>query len=350
MFRYTLALAGALSGLIASAALAQDLPTTHLKGIGESSTVIHSTLLEQPLWRETIPTASGGAVTGEILPFDQAGVDNAAILRLLKLGGMDIGTTDISRLAADDPRFEGCDLAGLTLTIAAVREACAAYRPTLDRLLQENWNAKLLYLGIAQQQVIWCRNPVATLEDLRGKKVRVYNKTLIDFLEGIGATGVSIPWPESVPSLQNGVIDCGVTGSLNGNTAGWGEVTTHQYLASLGWGVRFTAINLDSWNRLDPKVQEFLTEQYVTYEDKVWETMIEADADANRCNAGQEPCNLGKMAHLTLVPLAESDLPVIQGVLEGSVLKNWAARCGEECVAEWNETVGKTVGLTASID
>nr|HMN88193.1 TRAP transporter substrate-binding protein [Bauldia sp.] len=279
---------------------------------------------------------------------DQAGVDNAAILRLLKLGGMDIGTTEQNRLAADDPRFEGCDLAGLTLTIDDVRKACGAYRPVLDRLLQENWNAKLLYLGIAQQQVFWCRAPIGSLADLRGKKVRVYNKTIVDFLEGIGATGVSIPFPEVVPSLQTGVIDCGVTGTLNGNTAGWGEVTTHQYLASLGWGVRFTAINLDTWNRLDPKVQAFLVDQYASYEDKVWATMKEAAADAGRCNAGEEPCEFGKPAKLTLVPVGEADLPEIRRVIDESVLKNWAARCGEACTAEWNATVGQALGLTAT--
>lgn len=336
--------------LLSSAANAQDLPRTHLKGIGETSTVIHSSQLEQPFWQETIPAASGGMVTGEILPFDQAGVDNAAVLRLLKLGGMDLGTTDLSRLAADDPRFEGCDLAGLSATIADVRAACAAYRPVLDRLLQDNWNAKLLYIGIAQQQVFWCRTPIGRLADLKGKKVRVYNKTLVDFLDGVGATGVSIPFPEVVPSLQTGVIDCGVTGTLNGNTAGWGEVTTHQYMASLGWGVRFTAINLDSWNRLDPKVQAFLVSQYAAYEDKVWDLMTEAASDADHCNTGQEPCKFGKLAKLTLVPVNDADAPEMKRITETVVLKNWAARCGVECTEEWNSTVGKALGYSAKAD
>jgi hypothetical protein len=29
------------------------------------------------------------------------------------------------------------------------------------------------------------------------------------------------------------------------------------------------------------------------------------------------------------------------------VLPRWAARCGAECVRNWNDTVGKVVGLTA---
>lgn len=112
-----------------------QLERTHVKGVGETSAIINGSRLEQPLWKETIPKASNGMVTGDILPFDQLGIDNAAVLRLLKLGAFDYGTTDFSRLAADDPRFEGCDLAGIALTIEQVRKACDAYRPVLERLL-----------------------------------------------------------------------------------------------------------------------------------------------------------------------------------------------------------------------
>jgi TRAP-type C4-dicarboxylate transport system substrate-binding protein len=174
----------AAATLMSIAALGQSLPRTHVKGVGEPSSIINATQLEQPLWQETIPQASGGTVTGDVLPFDQLGLDNAAVLRLLRLGTMDFGTTDLSRLAADDPRFEGCDLAGVTLTMERARLACQAYRPVLDRLMQQNWNARLLYIGLAQQQVFWCRVPVAGLADLKGKKVRVFNKTMIDFPRG----------------------------------------------------------------------------------------------------------------------------------------------------------------------
>ncbi|PWQ83334.1 transporter, partial [Stenotrophomonas maltophilia] len=34
-------------------------------------------------------------------------------------------------------------------------------------------------------------------------------------------------------------------------------------------------------------------------------------------------------------------------VLDESVLPKWAARCSAACVTSFNETVGKTVGLTA---
>ena len=76
---------------------------------------------EVPFWRKTITEASKGAITADITPLDQMGIDDKTMLRLLKLGVMDFAAMDISKMAGDDPRFEGCDLAGLFLLAGALR-------------------------------------------------------------------------------------------------------------------------------------------------------------------------------------------------------------------------------------
>src|SRR5216117_3630393 len=172
---------------IASGAEAQDLPKTQLKIIGLNSPTPVSIYDELPFWRKTIPEASKGAVTADITPLDQMGIDDKTMLRLLKLGVMDFAGMDISKMAGDDPRFEACDLAGLTLDPDKARAACNAYRDVIDRQMQKNWNAKLLAFGGNTPQVFWCRTPVTGLDDLEGKKVRVFNNTMRDFLSGLGA-------------------------------------------------------------------------------------------------------------------------------------------------------------------
>ena len=106
---------------------------------------------------------------------------------------------------------------------------------------------------------------------------------------------------EVVPALNNGVVDCGVTGSLSGNTAGWAEVTKSIYPMSLGWSINVLAVNLDSWKRLDPKTQAFLLEQIKAYEDKMWATIKTTTGEADNCNTGKQPCTMGKLAKSTIV-------------------------------------------------
>ena len=115
------------------------------------------------------------------------GIDDKTMLRLLKLGVMDFAAMDISKMAGDDPRFEACDLAGLTLDPDKARAACNAYRAVIDRQMQKNWNAKLLAFGGNTPQVFWCRDVIGGLDSFKGKKIRVFNNTMRDFLGGVGA-------------------------------------------------------------------------------------------------------------------------------------------------------------------
>src|SRR5256712_1808991 len=275
-------------------AVAQELPRTQFKVIGLNSPTVASSVDEVPFWRETLTKASNGAVTADITPLDQMGIDDKTMLRLLRLGVMDFAGMDISKMAGDDPRFEGCDLAGITLDADKARAACQAYRAVIDRQMQKNWNARLLAFGGNPPQVFWCRSVLGGLNDLKGKKVRVFNNTMRDFLSGVGATAVSMAFAEVVPALNNGVVDCGVTGSLSGNTAGWPEVTKSLYPMSLGWSINVMAVNLNSWNRLDPKVQSFMLEQGKAYENKMWGTPKKATAEADHRNTRKQPRALGK--------------------------------------------------------
>jgi TRAP-type C4-dicarboxylate transport system substrate-binding protein len=336
-----------LAAALALPAQAQDLPKSQFKVIGLNSPTPVSIYDELPFWRKTIPEASKGAITADVTPLDQMGIDDKTMLRLLKLGVMDFAGMDISKMAGDDPRFEACDLAGLTLDPDKARAACSAYRAVIDRQMQKNWGAKVLAFGGNTPQVFWCRAEVKGLEDLKGKKIRVFNNTMRDFLSGLGATAVSMAFAEVVPALNNGVVDCAVTGSLSGNTAGWPEVTKSLYSMSLGWSINVVAVNLAKWNALDDKTKAFLEAQFKAYEDKMWTTIKTATKEADSCNTNKQPCTLGKLASIKLVPVSDQEAAVHKKLVEGAVLAGWAKRCGAECAKEWNETVGKAVGFTA---
>jgi hypothetical protein len=129
-------------------------------------------------------------------------------------------------------------------------------------------------------------------------------------------------------------------------------VTDHLYPLPMGWSMTFFAANQDSWARLDPKVQDFLLEEFAGLEDRMW-AQAEADVqDGLNCNTGQGECKEGIPAEppMTLVQLSDDDRGLAQEILRDHVLVGWAERCGGECAKEWNETVGVIVGLEAPVD
>ena len=137
---------------------------------------------------------------------------------------------------------------------------------------------------------------------MRGDK-----KKRVDGTNGSGAAAVKIAFREVVTALQNKVVDCAVTGTSVGNSAGWTEVTKYLMPISLGWAINVHVVNLGTWKKLDPKVQAFLEGEFKTFEDKFWSIMKETDADAANCNVGKQPCRNGKLANMIMVPVSDAD-------------------------------------------
>jgi TRAP-type C4-dicarboxylate transport system substrate-binding protein len=335
---------------LANAAAAADLPEITVNAIGLNSPTIVSFRDEVPFWTETIPEASGGKITVNFSPIDLAGIKDPQIMRMTTLGVTDFAGGDVSKMAGDDAVFEGCDLAGLSLDIETTRAACDAWKPVMGRVMEEKFNTKLLGLGTNPPQVFWCREELSGLEDLKGRKIRVFNKTMADFINAVGGTTVSMPFAEVVAALQRGVVDCAVTGTLSGNTAGWPEVSDYLYPMYMGWSINYQSVNLDKWKSFSPELQAFFTEQFAGLEDKMWDTATQATADADNCNFGKEPCELGKLAEMTPVAVTDADKETHKQLMQDVVLLEWGKRCGKDCAAEWNDTVGQVVGLQIPLD
>lgn len=338
-----------MAAALATPAAAQQLEKDHFKVVGIASTIPVAIYDEKPFWTETLPKESGGQLTADLTPIEQMGLDDQSMLRLMKMGVMDFAGIDITKLAGDDPRFEACDLAGTLPDVDEARQACSAYKDVLRERMVKNWGTELLAIGASTPQVVWCRDNVASLADLQGKKVRVFNNTLRDFISGVGATSVSISFSEVVPALNNGVVDCAVTGTLSGNTAGWPEVTESVFMLPLGWSFNAVAVNKKRWDGLPEETREFLKAQFAAYEDKMWATLHRSIEQAALCNSAAEGCEMGKPEKVELNMPSEADLARAREIVASHVLPGWAKRCGEDCVTEWNERIGKVTGQSIDL-
>jgi TRAP-type C4-dicarboxylate transport system substrate-binding protein len=262
---------------------------------------------------------------------------------------IDFSSGVITYMSGDTPAFEGFDLAGLSPDMATTRKLADVYRPVLGRIMEKDYGAKLLMLFPSPPQVFWCRVPITSSEDLKGKKVRVFNKSMADMVSGFGATSVTMPFGEVTPALQRGVIDCAMTGTLSGNTNKLHEVTTHMYPLYAGWAMHFHAASLDVWNRLDPAVRDFLAKEFEWFNDHLWKVVGEEEQDGINCSIGKDPCKYGFKGRMTLVQVSAADLAKQKEIVANAILPDWAKRCGKECVDDWNATVGKTLNISLPV-
>jgi TRAP-type C4-dicarboxylate transport system substrate-binding protein len=341
----TVATAIAAFAFSASAALADD-PVV-LNAVGTWSSLTNFQKHEEPFFNTRLREASDGNIVGKIQSQSGLGLKGFEIMRLVKNGVFDFAFGLPGYVAAENAIFEGADLSSLTQDIDTQRKVSDAYYPTLEKSFADIYNAKLLMLYPFPSQTLWCNGEVNGIEDLNGKKIRVYSTTLGDFVEGVGGTSVTVSFSEVIPALEKGVVDCAITGTMSAYTAKWNQVATHAYTLRVGWGLAFGAMNLDKWNSLSEGQQTLLQSEIATLTDAMWAETATEDDVAISCITGGE-CAIGEAGSMTLVEPSEADLKARDTIATNVVLARWAERCGADCAANWNETVGPILGLTAA--
>ena len=337
------ALTAALA-LSAGAALA-DNPVV-LKAVGTWSSLTNYQKHEGQFFNERLAEASGGQIVGEIQSQSGLGLKGFEIMRLVKNGVFDFAFGLPGYVAAENAVFEGADLSSVTQDIETQRKVADAYFPTLEQAFAKYYNAKLLMLYPFPSQTLWCNAEVNGIKDLEGKKIRVYATTLGDFVEGAGGTSVTVAFSEVIPALEKGVVDCGITGTMSAYTANWQQVATHAYTLRVGWGLAFGAMNMDKWNSLPPEQQELMQTEIAALNERMWAETATEDGIAISCITGGD-CEIGEKGGMKLVEPSDEDLAIRDRIAADVVLARWAERCGEDCAENWNNTVGKVLGMTA---
>ncbi len=342
------------AALLVSAPLnAQDLPSVKFSVITGPSMINAYKLHHEPFFKTTITQDSGGKIVADFKPNDLLGLNNQQVTRMNTSGVVDIAYSAYNYLAGDDPRLEGIDLPGIGLSVDEYRKAAESYLPVVSKVLAEKHKLHMLFTNAITMQVIFCKGKTTELADLKGRKVRVFSPAQADYLKAAGAVAVNMPFEEVLPALQQGVIECAITSTTNGNTARWWEVVTDILVLPMGWGANFFGANVDFWKKLDLKVQAFLNTEFPKLNDGLWKQAASDLQDGINCNTGQGECKQGiKPPQNRLLKVSypsAADKTLHAKIMQETVLKKWAERCGAECVTQWNATMGKAVGMTASM-
>ena len=318
--------------LVGSAAVAQEvLPKTHFQVIGNHSTNNTYKMGEEPFWTEVVPEKSEGQITADLTPLDASGLAGPEVFRLMRLDSLQFATGVLAYMAGDNAEFLAVDLPGLSTSLEQTKEITEVFRPLWEDIAGSTYNTKILALFPSPPQVFWCKPEVRSLADLKGKTVRVSTVAQAQMVSEFGGATVNTPFPEVPTALERGVIDCGVTGTLAGNLAGWHEVTDYLYPMTMGWSLQFIAVNSRFWKSLDTDVQDFMMEQYANLENDLW-NIIEEDVNQGiDCNIGAESCTRGNKADMVLVEVSEVDAAKQAKILSDIIIPDWLSECGEEC-------------------
>ncbi len=304
------------------------------------------TLVDVPYLRD-MPGRTGGRINVTLASHAERNLSGSEIVRLVRSGQAEIGAGTLTTLSGDVPILDGVDLSGLAPEIGKARQIAEAILPVANRDL-ERFGVRLVVMYPFPAQVLFCRQPFARLEDLRGRKIRTFGQSLVDLTTALGAQPVSIGFPEVYSALERGVVDCAVTGTGSGASARWPEVSSYISNLPLSWAVAGYMVNLQWWNRLDPPVRAYFEQTFREMTEKLWDLGDVGTRDGIDCNLGlRDKCRLNQLAArpMTEVLSTPAEAARIREIFQTVVLPGWVKRCGARCGEVYNQVIAPISGV-----
>jgi len=132
-------------------------------------------------------------------------------LQLLKDGAVDLTGMSPSYYPADLPFFTAPN--SLPMAMDNLKQADLIIKaflqqvPAFDEEARAN-GIKPLFFHHLNPYVLICKQPVRSVADLKGRKIRTWGEDMPRLMQAAGATAVTMFLPELYENLQRGVIDC----------------------------------------------------------------------------------------------------------------------------------------------
>ncbi|EPC04125.1 hypothetical protein L861_02100 [Litchfieldella anticariensis FP35 = DSM 16096] len=324
-----LALSVAMLGMIATAGSAQADAITLNFHSGLSQTRPEAEHIER--FAKLVDEKSGGELKIEVYHAGALGLKEADILRTLQRGMVDMALLYGEYYTRDAPALASVYAQG-AITDA---EQHLDILPVIKEMYDDGfakWNIQTVGGVVAPifDVGLHCKEPVNSLEDLKGKKVRVWSRHLVDTFDALGISAQVIPQNDMYMALQTGVVDCAYYLSTVAKTVSLQEVTEYEsYLHPWAASPWIFGISERSLGRLDDNQRQALEEAG----QEIWEETREIAVSPEReAQAREERESLG----ITILPpFSEADVDTFVTAAWGT-WKTMAENAGEDGMHYYN--------------
>lgn len=311
-------LLGAVAGLAmtASASVAQEKMRISLQLPLKSH--LGQNLL---LFEKEVESRTGGAIDVEI--YDSATLyKDKEVPAAVGSGAIEAGVASLTRYVGDAPVVDVFYMPFLFNSEDKVRSAVAEGSPVRSKIeaeIAKTGGSVLYWQAYGGAIMLSSGGPIRTPADLEGKKVRVFGKTLGDFVSAAGGAPTLISGSEQYLAYQRGTVDVGMTGVSGVKSRKLWEVMDTITVTNHADIEFVVVVNNEWWSGLSPEIQGHVREAASVAQASVRDKMAEIEADAYA--AAEEN-------GMTIVKLSDADLAAWKSVAQ-PVYDAYLAATGE---------------------
>lgn len=251
-----LALIGAIGlfSLAAPASFAKELKLAHFLPPRHTN----HTVVMQP-WADEVAKRSNGSLTIKVYPSLQLGGTAPGMYNQVLSGTADIVFLTPGYTPTVFPRIGITELPYLTKD---AQHATRMLRALYDKYIADDFKqVKMIAYWTVDSHVIQSINPIRTLEDLKGKKVRSPSALESDVVKALGAVPVNMPITDVYTSLERGVIDAFLAGPSANFSFKLDEVVKAMTLGGPGGNLPLVVVmNKRAYDSLSPEHKKIIDE------------------------------------------------------------------------------------------
>ncbi|MEC9368186.1 MAG: TRAP transporter substrate-binding protein DctP, partial [Pseudomonadota bacterium] len=234
------------------------------------------------LFKEEVEKTSKGEI--EVQIYDSAQLyQDKEVPKAVGSGAIEAGVASLTRYAGDIPAVDVFYLPFLFNTEDLVRKAVApgsSVRKPLDDAILKTGSRVLWWQAYGGNLLLSKGAPVKSPDDMKGKKVRVFGKTLGTWVEVLGGSPTNVAGSEQYLAYQRGTVDIGMTGASGIKSRKLWEVMDHVTLTNNADIEFLVVVNEKFWQGLPEAHRKIIQDAALKAEKAVRDDMSKIDSDS----------------------------------------------------------------------
>lgn len=218
---------------------------------------------------KTLPERISSATDGRVeITVNDSLVGGPQIVPSVRDGRVPMSGALLTYLAAEEPRMGLFNLPGLIDDIAQYKFVGEAFwYDDLDEIWSDRYNSIVLANAAFCTQQLFSVEPIHTVEDFKGKRIRVHNPETAQLMQALGASPTPLATSEIMPALERGVVD----GLFTSTCFAWKQeywriaenVQNWKIGPMTGWAV---IVNKDEWAKIPEDLQSAIRTEMEAFE------------------------------------------------------------------------------------
>jgi C4-dicarboxylate-binding protein DctP len=259
------------------------------------------------VFEKEVEARTNGAIDVEIYDSAQLYKDKE-VPAAVGSGAIEAGVASLTRYVGDAPVVDVFYMPFLLNSEAKVRAAVAegsVVRTNIEKEVAKTGGQILYWQAYGGAVLLSKGGPIRTPADMKGKKARVFGKTLGDFVTAAGGAPTLISGSEQYLAYQRGTVDIGMTGVSGVKSRKLWEVMDTITVTNHADIEFVVVVNTDWWNGLSSEIQGHIRAAANVAQESVRDAMTQIEADAYAA---------AKANGMTVVELTDQELEAWKAV------------------------------------